>query len=211
MGRPKSGAVVAASDAAAAGSVSPLVAPACHVPLRRPCLCITPPLVPPVPAVFDTAALTEGHVYQLDAHLQRFLTSAAKANIGLPRGMSVEQMRRTILETAAASLKLNGALGSGLPARVCAGRGRKHRRGWVGRQRCRHDGPTAFGRVGWDHCTLWRAPTPIPCTLVTPSPAFPRARSHPVLAVCWARRLWAERQRVPGPRLLLHGLHPRGP
>ncbi|PSC69405.1 D-amino-acid chloroplastic-like [Micractinium conductrix] len=81
-------------------------------------------------AVFDTAALTEGHVYQLDAHLQRFLTSAAKANIGLPRGMSVEQMRRTILETAAASLKLNGHIrywlsagrgGFGLSGSECLG------------------------------------------------------------------------------------------
>lgn len=58
--------------------------------------------------VFDTAILVEGHLYQLDQHLRRFLTSAAKANIPLPPGMSVEQMRRTILETAAASCKLNG-------------------------------------------------------------------------------------------------------
>jgi 4-amino-4-deoxychorismate lyase len=65
--------------------------------------------LPVVPAaVFDTAVITDGYLYQLDQHLQRFLTNAAKANIGLPRGMSVEQMRRTILETAAAGCKLNG-------------------------------------------------------------------------------------------------------
>ena len=59
--------------------------------------------------MFDTAILTEGHLYQLDQHLQRFLTNAARANIPLPPGISAEQMRRTILETAAASCKLNGA------------------------------------------------------------------------------------------------------
>lgn len=59
-------------------------------------------------AVFDTALLIEGHLYQLDAHLARLLTSAARAAIPLPDALSVEQMRRTILETAAASCKLNG-------------------------------------------------------------------------------------------------------
>lgn len=58
--------------------------------------------------VFDTALLVEGHLYQLDHHLQRFLTSAAKANIPLPLGLSLDQMRRTIAETAAASCKMDG-------------------------------------------------------------------------------------------------------
>lgn len=57
-------------------------------------------------AVFDTAILVEGHLYQLDRHLQRLLTSAEAAQIPLP--MSLQQLRRTILETAAASKKLNG-------------------------------------------------------------------------------------------------------
>ncbi len=74
-------------------------------------------------AVFDTAILTEGHLYQLDQHLQRFLTNAARANIPLPPGLSAEQMRRTILETAAASCKLNGQWGGA--GRGEAGRGRK--------------------------------------------------------------------------------------
>ncbi|KAI3425070.1 hypothetical protein D9Q98_008447 [Chlorella vulgaris] len=81
-------------------------------------------------AVFDTAVITDGYLYQLDQHLQRFLTNAAKANIGLPRGMSVEQMRRTILETAAAGCKLNGHVrywlsagrgGFGLSGNECGG------------------------------------------------------------------------------------------
>lgn len=73
------------------------------------CTCTLPAPLPPT--VFDTAILTEGHLYQLDQHLQRFLTNAARANIPLPPGISAEQMRRTILETAAASCKLNGQWG----------------------------------------------------------------------------------------------------
>ena len=37
-------------------------------------------------AVFDTAILTRGHLYQLDQHFERFLNSAYKANIPLPSG-----------------------------------------------------------------------------------------------------------------------------
>ena len=77
-----------------------------------------PPSLPS--AVFDTALLVEGHLYQLDRHLQRFLTSAAKANIPLPLGLSLDQMRRTIAETAAASCKMDGAL---LGARLGSGLG----------------------------------------------------------------------------------------
>ncbi|EFN54669.1 hypothetical protein CHLNCDRAFT_52990 [Chlorella variabilis] len=80
--------------------------------------------------VFDTAMLVNGHLYQLDQHLHRFLASAAKANIPLPPGMTVEQMRRTILETTAASCKLNGHVrywlsagrgGFGLSGNECLG------------------------------------------------------------------------------------------
>lgn len=77
---------------------------------------------PPPSAVFDTAILVEGHLYQLDQHLQRFLTNAARANIPLPPGMSAEQMRRTVLETAASSCKLNGAgrrTAARVPAECC--------------------------------------------------------------------------------------------
>lgn len=48
----------------------------------------------------------EGHLYQLDQHLDRFARSAEMARIPLP--VSLPQLRRIILETAAASLKQNG-------------------------------------------------------------------------------------------------------
>ena len=34
--------------------------------------------------VFDTAMILDGHLYELDPHLDRFLRSAAKARIGTP-------------------------------------------------------------------------------------------------------------------------------
>eukprot|EP00887_Chlorella_sp_A99_P000052 scaffold16.g52.t1 len=61
-------------------------------------------------AVFDTTILVDGHLYQLSRHLQRFLTSAAKASIPLPTRLTVEQLYRTVLETAAASKLTDGYL-----------------------------------------------------------------------------------------------------
>ena len=58
-------------------------------------------------AVFDTANLVDGCVYQLQAHLTRLLRSATLA--GLKPPFTLQQMYRTILETAAASCKANGA------------------------------------------------------------------------------------------------------
>jgi 4-amino-4-deoxychorismate lyase len=52
-------------------------------------------------AVFDTAILAHGMLYQLDQHLERFLRSAEMARIPLP--FSREQLRQTIIDTAAAS------------------------------------------------------------------------------------------------------------
>lgn len=52
-------------------------------------------------AVFDTAAIVQGHLYQLDAHLERFLRSAEMARISLP--FPPEQLRQIIIDTAAAS------------------------------------------------------------------------------------------------------------
>jgi 4-amino-4-deoxychorismate lyase len=52
-------------------------------------------------AVFDTAAIVQGHLYQLDAHLVRFLRSAEMARIPLP--FAPEQLRQIIIDTAAAS------------------------------------------------------------------------------------------------------------
>src|ERR1041384_7445934 len=52
-------------------------------------------------AVFDTATLTHGMLYQLDSHLDRLLRSAESARIPLPfeRG----ELREIVLDTAAAS------------------------------------------------------------------------------------------------------------
>ncbi len=59
-------------------------------------------------AVFDTATLTHGMLYQLDPHLDRFLRSAAAARIELP--FPREGLRRIILDTAAASGKHDGSV-----------------------------------------------------------------------------------------------------
>lgn len=81
-------------------------------------------------SVFDTAIITNGYMYQLDQHLERFFSSAAKAGIPLPKDTSKDQMRRIILETAAASCKQQayvryflsaGRGGFGLSSAECLG------------------------------------------------------------------------------------------
>ena len=57
-------------------------------------------------AVFDTALITDGFVYQLPQHVARFVESAESAGITLP--ISEEALMRIILDTAAASKKSNG-------------------------------------------------------------------------------------------------------
>jgi 4-amino-4-deoxychorismate lyase len=52
-------------------------------------------------AVFDTAMVVNGMMYELDAHLERFLRSAEMARIPLP--FPPERLRQIILHTAAAS------------------------------------------------------------------------------------------------------------
>jgi 4-amino-4-deoxychorismate lyase len=59
-------------------------------------------------AVFDTAALTNGMLYQLDPHLDRLLKSAEGARI--PLSFSREQLRQIILATAAASRRREGSV-----------------------------------------------------------------------------------------------------
>jgi 4-amino-4-deoxychorismate lyase len=59
-------------------------------------------------AVFDTATLTHGMLYQLDPHLDRLLRSAESARIALP--FPRERLRRIILDTAAASGKRDGSV-----------------------------------------------------------------------------------------------------
>lgn len=52
-------------------------------------------------AVFDTAVLANGMLYQLDQHLDRLLRSAEMARIPLP--FPLEQLRQVIIDTSAAS------------------------------------------------------------------------------------------------------------
>ncbi len=59
-------------------------------------------------AVFDTATLTHGMLYQLEPHLDRLLRSAQLASIPLP--FPREQLRRIILDTAAAGGKRDGSV-----------------------------------------------------------------------------------------------------
>jgi 4-amino-4-deoxychorismate lyase len=59
-------------------------------------------------AVFDTATLTHGRLYQLDPHLDRLLRSAEGARISLP--FPRERLRQIILDTAAASRQHEGSI-----------------------------------------------------------------------------------------------------
>ena len=57
-------------------------------------------------AVFDTAIIVDGFLYQLAEHLTRFQHSAEAAGLISPFGL--EQIHRIICETAAASKQING-------------------------------------------------------------------------------------------------------
>jgi 4-amino-4-deoxychorismate lyase len=59
-------------------------------------------------AVFDTATLTHGMLYQLDPHLDRLINSAEGARIPLPFARA--RLREIILETAAASGRRDGSV-----------------------------------------------------------------------------------------------------
>lgn len=81
-------------------------------------------------AVFDAALIVDGHAYQLDRHLDRLLRSAYRAGIPLPRGLRVEQMKRSVLDTAAAGCRTQGTVkfwlsagrgGFGLASGECLG------------------------------------------------------------------------------------------
>jgi len=58
--------------------------------------------------VFDTAAIVDGKIYDLEAHLDRFTRSAGLSKLPLP--CPREQMRELILRTAAASGKRDGSV-----------------------------------------------------------------------------------------------------
>jgi 4-amino-4-deoxychorismate lyase len=57
--------------------------------------------------VFDTAAIIAGKIYDLEAHLDRFVRSAGTAKIPLP---SRDQMRDLIVQTTAASGRRDGSI-----------------------------------------------------------------------------------------------------
>lgn len=55
---------------------------------------------------FDMCLMVNGYLYNLEAHIDRFMQSLAKAGLELPYGR--RDLAKTILHTAAASTKLNG-------------------------------------------------------------------------------------------------------
>jgi len=59
-------------------------------------------------SVFDTAAIVNGKLYQLDAHIERLLRSAEMARLQLPH--APEQLRQIIIDTAAASRQRNASV-----------------------------------------------------------------------------------------------------
>ena len=58
--------------------------------------------------IFDTAGIVNGRIYDLDAHLDRFVRSAERSN--LPLYGSREQMRDIIIQTTALSGKRDGSI-----------------------------------------------------------------------------------------------------
>jgi 4-amino-4-deoxychorismate lyase len=79
-------------------------------------------------AVFDTAMIVKGNLYQLDTHLERFLRSAEMARIPLP--YAADQLRQIIIDTAAASGRREASVrywlsvgpgGFGLSSSECVG------------------------------------------------------------------------------------------
>src|SRR5947207_1560691 len=58
--------------------------------------------------IFDTAGLVDGKIYDLEAHLDRFLLSAKRSKLRLPG--SREAMRDIIVKTTAASGRRDGAI-----------------------------------------------------------------------------------------------------
>jgi 4-amino-4-deoxychorismate lyase len=58
--------------------------------------------------IFDTAALVGGKLYDLEAHLDRFVASAARSRLRLPG--SRDEMRDIILRTTAASGRRDGSI-----------------------------------------------------------------------------------------------------
>jgi 4-amino-4-deoxychorismate lyase len=58
--------------------------------------------------IFDTAAIVSGRIYDLDAHLDRFLGSAERSKLQLPGSRA--EMRDIIIQTTAASGRRDGSI-----------------------------------------------------------------------------------------------------
>ncbi|XP_024161472.1 D-amino-acid transaminase, chloroplastic isoform X2 [Rosa chinensis] len=58
--------------------------------------------------VFDTAAIRDGYLYELDQHIDRILRSASMAKIGLP--FDRESIRKILIQTVSASKCKTGSL-----------------------------------------------------------------------------------------------------
>ncbi|HEY3157822.1 MAG TPA: aminotransferase class IV [Vicinamibacterales bacterium] len=58
--------------------------------------------------IFDTAAIVDGKIYDLEAHLDRFLLSADRSKLRLPGSRA--EMRDIIIQTAAASGRRDGSI-----------------------------------------------------------------------------------------------------
>lgn len=59
-------------------------------------------------AVFDTAGLVDGKIYDLEAHLDRFIASAERARLALPG--TRDEMRKIIMETTIVAGHSDGAI-----------------------------------------------------------------------------------------------------
>jgi hypothetical protein len=131
-------------------------------------------------AVFDTATLIHGQLYQLDAHLNRLIQSAGGARIPLP--FPWERLRQIILETAAASRQRDGSVRYWLSAgqRLCPRSG-----GMCRQQLLRHR--LQAGGVSGELLQRWHQTNHEPGTDQTAD-----LRSHQV------HQLFAQRARRPG-------------
>ena len=58
--------------------------------------------------IFDTAGIVNGKIYDLDAHLDRFIKSAERSKLKLP--CSRDEMRNIIIKTTAASGRRDGSI-----------------------------------------------------------------------------------------------------
>src|SRR5918996_5041771 len=65
--------------------------------------------------IFDTAALVDGKLYDLEAHLDRFLLSAGRSKLRLP--CSRDEKRAIIVKTTPASRRRDGSIPHWLAAR----------------------------------------------------------------------------------------------